>query len=162
MVSEMLGLDEAGLYANTARFALPVSLVVSAMQKSWVPYKFQITPRKQNSQPFFRSTFTYYFAVSYLWVGVCLWGPEMARLMTRAGYEAAAYLVWAGSLIPLAQGMYFMMGTGIELGDRTGQYPLVSLAGLITVVAGAYLLIEPLGAIGAAWPECCAGPSWPP
>ena len=48
------------------------------------------------------------------------------------------------ALLRVTQGVYFMMGTGIELTDRTGAYPLVSLAGLITVVAGAYLLIEPL------------------
>lgn len=151
MVREMLGLSEAGLYNMATRFAVPVSFVVSAVQTSWVAYKFQVSAQDENPQSFFRSTFTYYVAgMSYLWVGVCLWGPEMVRLMTTDGFHDAAYLVWAVSLIPLAQGMYFMLGTGIELGDRTGQYPLVSLAGLITVVVGAFALVGSLGALGAA------------
>ncbi len=151
MVSKMLGLDEAGVYAIAAKLALPVGVVVNAIQEAWVPFKFQMHAEEADSRPLFRSMFTYYFAViSYLWVGVSLWGFDVARLMTGPGYEAAAYLVPALALLRVTQGVYFMMGTGMELTDRTGAYPLVSLAGLITVVAGAYLLVEPLGAIGAA------------
>ena len=141
MVREMLGFDEAGLFNMASKFAMPVVFVVTAVQNSWVAYKFQIHAEDEDPKAFFRSTFTYYVAaITYLWVGVSLWGPEMVRLMTTSGFHPAALLVWAVSLVPLAQGIYFMSGTGMELSDNTRPFPLISLAGLVTVVAGAYLV----------------------
>jgi O-antigen/teichoic acid export membrane protein len=151
MVREMLGLAETGLYLVAARFALPVSFVVNAVQNSWVAYKFQIHAEDQDAKSFFASTLTYYIAgLSYLWVAVSLWGPELVRLMTAPNFHKAAGLVWALTLIPVAQGIYYMSGTGGELSDNTRHYPLVSLAGLVTVVAGAFALIRDMGALGAA------------
>jgi O-antigen/teichoic acid export membrane protein len=151
MVREMLGLGEAGLFHTASRFATPLAFVVNSVQNSWVAYKFQIHAEDDDPKAFFRSTFIYYVAgISYLWVGVSLWGPEMVRLMTTDGFHPAALLVWAVSLVPLAQGIYFMSGTGMELSDNTRPLPLISLAGLLTVVVGAYLLIPLIGALGAA------------
>ena len=70
--------------------------------------------------------------------------------MTAPNFHKAAGLVWALTLIPVAQGIYYMSGTGGELSDNTRHYPLVSLAGLVTVVAGAFALIRDMGALGAA------------
>jgi O-antigen/teichoic acid export membrane protein len=147
----MLGLSEAGLYNVATKFALPVAFVVSSVQTSWVAYKFQIAAEDDDPRPFFRSTFTYYVAaLAYLWVGVSLWGPEALRLLTQKDFHQAALLVWAMGLIPVTQGMYYMLGTGIELGDNTRQYPLMSLAGLIAVVGGAFLMVPSAGPYGAA------------
>jgi O-antigen/teichoic acid export membrane protein len=151
VVREMLGFHEAGLYNVASKFAMPVTFVVTAVQNSWVAYKFQIHAEDDDPKAFFRSTFTYYVAaITYLWVGVSLWGPEMVRLMTTEGFHPAARMVWAVSLIPLAQGIYFMSGTGMELSDNTRPFPLVSLAGLLTVIVGAYALVPQMGAMGAA------------
>jgi O-antigen/teichoic acid export membrane protein len=151
MVREMLGFGEAGLYNIATKLAMPVSFVVTAVQNSWVAYKFQIHAEDDDPKSFFRSTFTYYIAaLAYLWVGVCLWGPEMVRLITPEAYHAAAGLVWATTLIPVAQGVYFMSGTGMELSSNTRPFPLVSLAGLVTVVGGAFAMVHSFGALGAA------------
>ncbi len=151
VVREMLGLGDAGLYVVAVKFAVPVSFVVTAVQTSWVAYKFQIHADDDNPQAFFRSSFTYYVAgLSYLWIGVCLWGPEMVRLMTAESFHDAARLVWAVSLIPVAQGIYAMTGTGIELSNNTRPFPLISLSGLVTVVVAAFALVPNIGALGAA------------
>ncbi len=151
VVREMMGFDEAGLYNVASKFAMPVTFVVTAVQNSWVAYKFQIHAEDDDPKAFFRSTFTYYVAaITYLWVGVSLWGPEMVRVMTTEGFHPAARMVWAVSLIPLAQGIYFMSGTGMELSNNTRPFPLVSLAGLLTVVFGAFELVPRMGALGAA------------
>jgi O-antigen/teichoic acid export membrane protein len=151
MVRNLLGLDEAGLYNVATKFALPVAFVVNAVQTSWTAYKFEIHAEDDDPRSFFRSTFTYYVAgVTYLWVGVAAWGPEMVRLMTTEGFHDAARLVWVVSLVPLAHGIYFMSGTGMELSNDTRPFPLISLVGLITVVAGAFTLVPLIGAMGAA------------
>lgn len=151
MVKEMLGLSEAGIYEIAAKFALPVGLAVNAIQEAWIPFKFQMHAQETDARPFFRSVFTYYFAaVTYLWVGVSLWGFDVVRLMTPPGFHGAAMLVPLLALLRVCGGVYFMLGTGMELTDRTSSYPLVSLAGLVTVVISAFVLIGPLGVVGAA------------
>jgi O-antigen/teichoic acid export membrane protein len=151
MVGEMLGLAAVGIYGVATKFASPVTFVVGAVQASWVPYKFQIHAEDSDPHAFFSSSFLYYIAgLSYLWVGVSLWGPEMIRLMTTPQFHSATSLVWAVALIPVAQGIYFMCGTGIELSENTRAYPLVSFAGLVVVVASAFALVPTWGPLGAA------------
>lgn len=156
MVRDILDIQEAGIYGVAIKLASPIMFVVGAIQASWVPYKFQIHSENTDSVEFFRSSFLYYvLAVSYLWVGVSLWGPDVVRIMTAPDFHAAASLVWAVALIPVARGIYFMCGTGIELGNSTRLYPLVSLSGLVVVVALSFALIPTWGAMGAAIATTC-------
>lgn len=142
---------EGGLYATAMKITTPVAFIVGAVQSAWVAFKFQIHSEDDNPAAFFRTAVTYYVAViSYLWVGVCFWGPEVVWLMTQPNYHAAAWLVPGVGLIPVAQGLYFMLGTGMELTDNTRKMPLVSLSGLVTSVALSLALVGPLGATGAA------------
>jgi O-antigen/teichoic acid export membrane protein len=151
MVRQMLGLAEAGLFGVAARFATPVAFVVSAVQTSWVAHKFQVHAEDEDSASFFRSMFSYYCAgMFYLWLGVAIWGPELLRLVTPAKYDSASMLIPFLAMVPLTQGLYFMLSTGMELTDNTKAYPLITLAGLITVVGAAIVLIWQWGAYGAA------------
>lgn len=151
MVQELLGLEAAAVYGVAARFASPVSLVVNSVQTSWVPYKFHIHAEDPNPRAFFQSALLYYLTVlGYLWLGVSLWGPEVVRLLMGEEFNASALIVWATTLVPTVHGIYYMVGTGFELQRKTRAMPLVSLAGLATVVGSAFVLIPWLGALGAA------------
>jgi O-antigen/teichoic acid export membrane protein len=151
MTGNMLGLENAGLYNMAAKFALPVGFVVNAVNSAWGPYKFQIHADDENPAAFFRTAVTFYCAgIFYLWVGIAVWGPELLRLMTTAPFHPAATLVPVLALIPVSQGLFFMLGTGIELSDNTRPMPLISLVGLAAVVTGAFTLIPRIGMTGAA------------
>lgn len=151
MTGEMLSHSDGGLYGMAIRFALPAGFVVTAINSAWGPYKFQIHANDDNPAAFFRTAATFYFAgVFYLWTGVAIWGPEMVRLMTQDSFHAAALLVPFVALIPVSQGLFFMMGTGIELSDNTRPMPLISLVGLVAVVTGSFTLIPLIGMPGAA------------
>jgi O-antigen/teichoic acid export membrane protein len=146
-----LGLGDVGLYDVAAKFATPVLFVVTAVQTSWVAHKFQVHAEDEDSPSFFRSTFTYYCAgLFYLWLGVSVWGPELLRVLASSQFDAGAPLIPVIALIPVAQGLYYMLGTGMELTDDTKAYPLISLSGLITVAAGSFLMVTAWGAYGAA------------
>lgn len=150
-VREMLGLDEAGLFDMAARFAMPLGLVINAVQEAWVPYKFHIHANDDRPQEFFRESFTYYLAlILYLWVGAAAWGPEVLRLMTDVRFHAAASLVALTGLMRIMWGVYMMMGSGIELSDDTRPYSLISISGLIIVVSLTPLAVPAFGAAGAA------------
>ncbi|MCB2173562.1 oligosaccharide flippase family protein [archaeon] len=151
IINEMLGLTEVGLYNIATKITMVVVLVVMAIQKAWVPYKFQIHAETEQPSDFFRSVTSYYIAItSYLWVGVSIWGPEVLRIMTSENFHEATNLIPFVCMIPISQGYYFMFGTGIELTDDTKPMPLISLSGLISIVGMAYLLVPVLGAEGAA------------
>jgi O-antigen/teichoic acid export membrane protein len=151
MVRKLMGLDDAGLYSVANRFAVPIGFIVGALTQAWWPYRFKIFAEDANPAAFFRTTVTYYVAViGYLWVGVSFWGPEAVRWLTHERFFAAASIVPAVALIPVMQGFYQMLGTGIEIGEDTRAVPLASLCGLVVVAAGTALLIPALGALGAA------------
>jgi O-antigen/teichoic acid export membrane protein len=151
MVNEMLGLGEAGIYSIATRFAMPVGLIVNAIQEAWQPYKFELHGQEADPAPFFSSLFTYYLSgISYLWVGVAWWGFVVVPAMVAPEYQTAVLLLPMLALLRATQGVYFMMGTGMELTDRTGALPLISFTGLVVVVISALLLTRPFGALGAA------------
>lgn len=151
VVAPMLGIAEAGLYNVASKFSTPLMFVVGAVQTAWVPYKFQIHADDHDPPAFFRSAVTYYVAgIAYLWMGVSVWGPEVLRWLTVPEFHAAAGLIAPVALVGVATGLYYMLGTGIEFAKSTKSYPLVSLAGLVTVVASSAPLIGWAGAAGAA------------
>ncbi|CAK9073414.1 Streptogramin A acetyltransferase (Virginiamycin acetyltransferase D) (Vat(D)) [Durusdinium trenchii] len=151
VVLKQLGVAEGGLFRVAVMFSVPFTFVVHAVQKAWVPFKFQIHARDEDPPGFFRTAVTYYFAgTTYLWVGVAAWGPLALLLFTNPNFHDAALLIPIVAAIPLSEGLYFMLGTGIELSNNTRALPLVSLMGLITVVCTALPLVNALGATGAA------------
>jgi O-antigen/teichoic acid export membrane protein len=151
MVRRLMGLDDAGLYSLAMRFAVPITVIVGALSQAWLPYRFKIFAEDANPAVFFRTTLTYYVAtIGYLWIGVCLWGPEAIRLLTNPRFHAAALIIPAIAFIPVMEGLYQMVNTGMEVGEDTRALPFVSLGGFCAVAAGTTLLIPRFGAIGAA------------
>jgi O-antigen/teichoic acid export membrane protein len=151
MVRRYMGLDDAGLYSLAERFATPIAFLVAALTQAWWPYRFKIFAEDADPAGFFRTTVTYYVAaIGYLWFGVSVWGPEAIRLLTNERFHSAAPLIAAVAFIPVMQGFYQMVGTGLEVGEDTRAVPLVSLSGFVVVAASSIFLIPRLGAFGAA------------
>jgi O-antigen/teichoic acid export membrane protein len=146
-----LGMEELGIYNVAQRFATPLVFAVSSIQRAWVPFKFQVHAEGEEPEVFFRRTFSYYILMlSYLWLGVSIWGPELVRLMTPEEYHRAGMLLPVVALVACAQGLYFMLGTGIELTENTRALPLVGLGALLAVVITAVPAVLYAGAYGAA------------
>ena len=151
MIGNMIGLDQAGIYGIAIKISMPLTFIVGAIQQAWVPFKFQIYAEDESPGDFFSSIVTYYVAgVSYLWVGLCAWGPELIRLMTDGPFHGAIAILSMVSLIPLCQGLYWMLGTGYMFDDNIKSLPVVSLCGLVVVVCSAFIAIPFFGAFGAA------------
>jgi O-antigen/teichoic acid export membrane protein len=150
-LAKMVSLDEAGIYSVALKFAAPLVFVVNAVQQAWVPYKFQVLEDDAKPAEFFRSITTYYVAaMSFGWVGVALWGPELVRSMTAPEFHGAAALVAPVASISLAQGIRYMMGTGMEASDDTRPLPFVSFAGLVVVTLLTFVLVPRFGGLGVA------------
>jgi O-antigen/teichoic acid export membrane protein len=149
----MLGLDETGIYNVAYRFAVPVALIVNAVRKSWVPLKFEIHAKdgEEKATQMFSSLATYFVgAITYLWVGASLWGPEVMRLMVPEEFHGAIVMIPFLAFIPLADGFYSILGSGYFFSENTKSLPLVAGFSMIVVVICSYLLVPVCGAIGAA------------
>ncbi|MEM9074503.1 MAG: polysaccharide biosynthesis C-terminal domain-containing protein, partial [Myxococcota bacterium] len=134
-----------------SKFAVPVSFVVGAVQKAWLPFKLEIHAKDEDPAAFFRSAVTYYTAgIAYLALGGAVWFPEVLRWVTPNEFAAAAALIPVLVLIPVGRGMYFMLGTGFEVGRDTKPAPLISFAGVVVVVSLTFLFVPWWGAAGAA------------
>ncbi len=152
MIRTHLGLDEVGLYNVAARFAIPIGFVFGAIQQAWTPYKFKVFAEDLDPRAFFRSTLTYFVVLlTYLWIGISVWGPEALHLMTTPPFHEAATFVWALALMRATQAFYPMMATGIELATDTRTVPLTSLASLVTVIVASLTLVPTFGVFGAAF-----------
>ncbi len=150
-VAHMIGLTEAGLYSLATRISAPLGMLCNAIQQAWVPLKFQIHAQEKQAAEIFRSITIYYFALTcFFWLACSLFGPDVLVLMTTSEFHAASPLIPLVGFIPLAQGTYWMVGTGFEMSDSTNQLPLISFVGLITVTALGLTLTPVWGSYGAA------------
>lgn len=150
LIRRFIGLEEAGLFDIAVRFTLPVTFIMGAVQFSWVPLKFQIHKEEGDNAPYvFRRLISFYFyVITILVVGVIIVGPELLRLMTDQQFHEGVYLLPFAALIPFTRACYFMMGTGMELTDNTKSIPLISGAGVLTLLlTWAMLLILPYSGI---------------
>jgi O-antigen/teichoic acid export membrane protein len=151
IVGQRLGIDQAGLYTIATRFAVPLSFTVAAVQQAWTAYKFHRHRNDENPQEFFRTAVTYYIAgLMYLWLGVSVWCPELVRVMTPEDFHGALLLIPIVALPRVTQVFYFMFSTGIEIGGKSTQFPLITAAGLATVLGSTFPLVAVWGAFGAA------------
>ncbi|MET2984689.1 lipopolysaccharide biosynthesis protein [Aureibaculum conchae] len=152
-IKEFIGLSETGLYNIALRFALPLAFIIGSIQSAWVPIKFQVHREEgENSALIFRQLISFYFIILLLlFAGSITFGPELLRVMTASEYHAAVYLVPFVLLIPVSQGIYFMLGTGFEFTENTKPMPLVSGSGLLVLSVLGYFLIDVVGIYGVVF-----------
>jgi len=157
LVRTKMGLDEAGCYNIAKRFSLPLAFVVTAITNAWWGYKFHLYKEEEDSAGALSSVSTYVLAgLTYVWVGVSLWSPELVLLLTPAEYHAAAVLVPAIALFLLLTGFQQMLTSGIWLGDNAKPIFVITLTGLIIVVPLGLWALPLYGALGVATSVCVA------
>jgi len=151
LIKHYLSLEDVGIYNVALKFAMPLTFVVDAIQRAWVPMKFQIFSEDSNAREIFTSiTSCYLCGLLYLWLLIALWIPDVVRLITEARFESSGKYVVLLALIPLAQGLRNMMGTGLEMGDNMKPAPIISFIGFLVVLGLATYLIPRFGIPGAA------------
>jgi len=149
--------DTLGLYQTGHKLGFIMMLVVSMFQFAWQPF-FLINAREKNAREIFAKVMTLFvLAASCLWVVVSLFVDNVARLgigngrsLIEGHFLPGLVVVPIILLAYLFNGIYINLQVGIYIEEKTRYFPLVTGAGALVNVAVNFLLIPPLGIIGAA------------
>lgn len=156
-VKEMLSMDQLGLYAVGLKFTLPLTVGLNMFQQSYAPYKYEILRTDSNPKSTFsKILYTFILVFGLLVLFISFFGGDILKIMSTNGYDQAASFIYFIALIPLMQGLYFMLGTGLEFAKSPKYRPLVSGLGLVTVILTNHYFINILGVPGAALSIACS------
>lgn len=148
-ISNYVGTAYTGLYEIALRFSLPLVFLVDAVQRSWVPIKFQI--HREQTEAERRTIFNQLISVYFIFIGaICsalvLVSPEIIRVATTdIAFNGAVFLLPFLLLIKLGEGSFFMMETGFELTDNTKPMPLIALSAFVVLVGVSFALVDAIG-----------------
>lgn len=154
ILNKYLGSNELGFYSIAWKFCLPLQAAVGIIHSSWSAYKYELV--KTNEISISKGLFGDFISLiigfySFLFIGVIFFGKDLLILMTSPDYHiSASYLPYL-ALIPFANGLYYVLGSGISFGVKQKLMPLISLSGCITTIILSYLFIPEYGINGAAF-----------
>ncbi len=150
LLARFLTLGDLGLYSVAYKFCLPLVLFTNLFQKSFSPYRFEILKAENESRNLFRNfNLLYLLLVSLGYTAINLFGSTVIELITNIRYHQAGQYIPFIALIPVAQGMYFIFGTGIEFSKSPKYLPVISGLGVAAVIVFSLLLIPRIGIHGA-------------
>lgn len=149
-INQLNGLHDVGLYGIGARIASLVNLFLMGFQGAWSPTVMK-NFRDNDAPKKFQVVFNYYFfVVTVILIGLSLFGREILLLLTTKtfsqGFVVVPLLTLAAILASIGQ--YFTYG--IQIAKKSNYRLYLNFAALTLNVVLNYVLIPPLGIIGAA------------
>ena len=149
IINQEMGLAIAGVYSVVNKFVKPIWLIVSSVQKAWVPYKFHLHKNKKDNRLVFRSiSGNYWFSIVLVWSIACLIFPIIFRNIIDERYHVGLNYFPFLSFIPLIQAFYFTVNTGIELRKSQKILPIATFFGMLTVVSISLLTVKTIAPYG--------------
>jgi O-antigen/teichoic acid export membrane protein len=147
---QFVGSDEAGIFRVGARLAALLGLGILAFQLAWTPFSLSIA-REPDAPRTYARVATLYTAggvgAAILMAGLA---PLLVQIFARGeDYGQAAAVIGLLALGAVALGAYYVVATGVNLAQRTGQIAWTTLASAAVSLALNALLIPSWGIIGA-------------
>lgn len=150
-IKEYISLKELGLYAVALKFTIPLTVIQTMFQQAYAPYKYEIFKTDKNPEhTFIRIMNVYVLFMGTLFLMVSFFGGDILKLMTNRSFHSAYPLVFYLALIPIAQGIYFMMNTGLEFNKNPIYRPLITFTGLLVLYLLNNYLIVMYGIVGVS------------
>lgn len=149
IVNNQMGITVAGIYSVINKFVKPLWLVVQSVQKAWVPYRFHLHKENQDNREVFRKiSGNYWFALLLIWSVGSIVAPDILnRVINERYHEGISYFPFL-AFIPVCQGFYFTVNTGIELNSSQRILPVATFFGMATVVVLSLLTVNQIPPYG--------------
>ncbi len=147
---QFVGSNEAGIFRVGARLAALLGLGILAFQLAWTPFSLSIA-REPDAPSTYARVASLYTAGG---VGAAILMAGLAPLLVQIfaqgqDYRQAAAVIGLLALGAVALGAYYVVATGVNLAQRTGQIAWTTLASAATSLALNALLIPGWGIVGA-------------
>jgi len=159
-LTNLKGLDDAGIYSVGFKFGSIMSIIVYSTNLSWQPFFMKTAAEKGDEAPpiFARMTTYWLMVMVFLAIGITLFSHEAVYLFTlSAPFRAAAPLVPIFVFAYLLYGLYLLAATQVFYAKRAVKVlPFITVAaGVLNIVLNA-VMIPRWGIFGAAWATFCS------
>lgn len=152
LITNLVGIDETGLYVVAAQIAMVITFVADSFNRAYAPWLFQ---KLKEDDPAVRrriviGTYWYYAGVLSLAGLLIIGAPALIGLLVGPKFSASTQYIFWLSLASAFGGMYYMVTLYIQFSGKTEQLAAVTLSvGALNVLL-CYVLIHWQGGIGAA------------
>jgi len=152
-----LGEEPTGIFSAGYKLGMIMALVVAAFRFAWHPF-FLTTSKQEDAPEIFARVLTYFLLVTgFFFLAVSFFIEEIVRFriagfsLVGEAYIGGTQIVPIIMLAYIGYGVYANFVVGIYLRKKTVYLPFITGAGALVSVLGNFLLIPPLGIMGAAW-----------
>ncbi len=150
ILTGLMGIGPAGVYSLGFKFGMVIQgILVGPMQLAWLPFLFSTALKPRAGETYTR-VFTYFLAVAlFAAVALSALGEELVLVMATSPFHSARNVIPLVALSYVLYGCYFQMAAGIYIEGKTVNTALLTISGAVVKVALSYVLIPPLGIMGA-------------
>jgi O-antigen/teichoic acid export membrane protein len=146
-----------GIYQANYRLGIFMMLIVSMFDYAWRPF-FLTSAKEENAREMFSRVMTYFLVgASFVFLFFSFFIGDIVRIRVFGHYFIKPEY-WSGlSIVPIVLCAYIFTGmntvlvAGVHIEKKTHILPYTTGAGAIVNVVSNYLLIPPLGMLGAAY-----------
>lgn len=152
LLQKLATTDQVGLYSLGFRFAgILTILAIAPFSMAWGAYCFQIATTDKAKETFKVIATYWFFALSFLGLGVLLFSPPVIKLMAAEPFWTASQVVLPLVFMTVVSGMYTIFDLGINIAKKTHYMTfIVGLGAALNVILN-ILLIPKYGMMGAAF-----------
>lgn len=151
-ITNMVGLEEMGLYSVGYQIGMMVALIQNSFNQAWQPWLFEKIKKNDSRDKLKIAKYTFLFSIAILLFAllVALLGPYIVKHMTDESYSGATpFIAWIAFGFAF-NGMYKMFVNYLFYFRKTLLIGIITiLIALLNIVLN-YYLIGIYGAIGAA------------
>lgn len=149
-ISNNLGIEETGIYAVGAKFAMLTALVVETFRKAWWPIAMDMMYKKEG--PLFFKTISSWYVVfgCFIAIIITLLSPYFIMYLTPKEYHESWRIVGILCWSSILYGFFQISAIGLFYSKKTNLNLYIQTVGAISNILLNILLIPQLGVYGAA------------
>lgn len=146
---QLAGPGDAGVFRVGVRLAALLGLGVWAFQLAWTPFSLSLAKDPQAPRIYSRVALLYTAGAVGVSVLMAALAPALLQVITTADYWRASSVIGLLSLAAASLGAYYVVATGVNLAQRTGQIAWTTILAAALNLALNAVLIPIWGIVGA-------------
>ena len=145
------GLDAVGIYNIGFNLGMAMSLLVSALQSSWLPYFMSYADKQDEAGILFGRILTYYiFAFGSISLLFFIFAKPVIMIMTQPEFYEAYKVMGLSACASFVSGIFFILLPGIYFAKDVRYMTVIQIVSTAVAVVLNFAFIHIYGLLGAA------------